>query len=119
MFGAIATGDLRVRHPAASTSHRPCSLVPSKRGEAGARVEARPAQPVDRAAARDERHRLTIADDRVVLEWRAHTSPIVTELLRDCHRAFELSDVDLLHAQHRFHRTLCRVGLVILQQVIE
>ena len=90
-----------------------------QRGKTGARIEARPAQPVDRATARDERHRLTIADDRVVLEWRAHTSPIVTELLRDCHRAFELSDVDLLHAQHRFHRTLCRVGLVILQQVIE
>src|SRR5436309_293845 len=37
-----------------------------KRGEAGARVEARPAQPVDRAVAPDQRGGLAVADQRVI-----------------------------------------------------
>src|SRR5581483_12137337 len=38
-----------------------------ERGEAGAGVEAREAEPVDRAAALDERRGLQIAEERVVL----------------------------------------------------
>ena len=39
-------------------------------GEAGARVEAREATPVDGAGAADERHRLEVADQPVVLDQR-------------------------------------------------
>ena len=47
-----------------------CSGVAEQRGEARARVEAREAEPVDRAAALDERRRLQVADQRVVLDPR-------------------------------------------------
>jgi hypothetical protein len=45
---------------------------------------------------------------------------IDTRLARDLlssHGLFELADVDLLHANHRFHRALRRRRLVILQQL--
>src|SRR5690606_24251877 len=41
-------------------------------GEAGAGVEARPAEPVDGSVARDERRRLAVADQGVVLDARGH-----------------------------------------------
>ncbi len=44
-------------------------------GEAGAGVEARPAQPVDRAVARDQRRGLAVADDGVILQRRRHPGP--------------------------------------------
>ena len=43
---------------------------PEERREAGAGVEAREAAPVDRAVAADERRRLQVADERVVLDPR-------------------------------------------------
>ena len=43
---------------------------PEQGGEAGRAVEARPAEPVHRAVARDERRRFAIADERVVLDRR-------------------------------------------------
>jgi hypothetical protein len=49
-----------------------------KCGEAGAGIEAREAQPVDGPIAADERSRLTIADERVVLDPRCHGGLLVT-----------------------------------------
>ena len=49
-------------------------LVAEQRGEAGTGVEAGEAEPVDRAAAVDERRRLEVADQRVVLDPR-HRRP--------------------------------------------
>jgi hypothetical protein len=48
-------------------------LVAQQRGETCARVESRPAEPIDGSVARDERRRLTIADDCVVLDQSAIT----------------------------------------------
>ena len=45
-----------------------------QRGEAGAGVEAREAAPVDRPVAADERRRLQIAEERVVLDPRHRRS---------------------------------------------
>ena len=45
-----------------------------ERGEAGPGVETREAQPVDRAAAVDERSRLQVAQECVILDARAHVS---------------------------------------------
>ena len=55
-------------------------LVPEQRGEAGARVEAREAEPVDRAVPPDERRGLQVADQAVVLD--PHHSPPVSERKR-------------------------------------
>src|SRR5262249_31537506 len=41
-------------------------------GEAGIGIEPRPAQPIDRAVARHQRSRLTVADQRVVFNARWH-----------------------------------------------
>ena len=54
--------------PAGASSQRPCSGVAEQSREAGTRVEAREAAPVDRAARLDQRRRLKIADQRVVLD---------------------------------------------------
>ena len=50
--------------------------VPEQRREAGAGVEARKARPVDRAVAPDERCRLQVADEAVVLDARHQRSSI-------------------------------------------
>ena len=50
----------------------PVRLVAEQRGEAGGRVEARQAEPVDRAVVADERRRLGVADQRVVLDPQRH-----------------------------------------------
>src|SRR5437588_7342279 len=39
-------------------------------GKARAVVESRDAPPIDRAVARDERGGTTVAEERIVLEWR-------------------------------------------------
>src|SRR5262249_60580704 len=46
--------------------------------EAGAGVEARDTQPVDRSVARDERGGLAVTDQRVLLDTRGHrgTTPV-------------------------------------------
>ena len=43
-----------------------------QRGKAGFRIEARPAQPIDRAVARYQRGALAVADQRVVFDGRGH-----------------------------------------------
>ena len=60
----LGVGHLAVRReqPAA------VPLVAEQRREAGVRVEAGQAEPVDRAVAADERSRLQVADQAVVLE---------------------------------------------------
>ena len=65
---AVAPPRRRGARPAGAISQRPCSGVAEQRGEARARVEARQAQPVDRAVAADQRGRLGVADERVVLD---------------------------------------------------
>jgi hypothetical protein len=48
-----------------------------ERGEARRGIEARPAQPVERAVARDERGGVAVADQRVVFNPHALLSPRV------------------------------------------
>jgi hypothetical protein len=43
-----------------------------ERGEAGVGVEARPAQPIDRTVAPDQRGRFTIADESIIFDAAAH-----------------------------------------------
>src|SRR6266699_280838 len=43
-----------------------------KRRKASIRIEPRPTQPIERAIARDQRSRLAIADQRVILDTRRH-----------------------------------------------
>ena len=68
---AIAAGDSRAW---IDRFHEPSAVVrrAEQCGEARARIEPRPAEPVNRAAARHQRGGLTIADERVILEWGAH-----------------------------------------------
>ncbi len=56
-----------------SRSDLPIAVVPGseQRGEARTRREGRPAQPVDRPIPRDQRCRLAVADQAVVLDRRA------------------------------------------------
>ncbi len=56
----------------------PVTPVSEQRREAGVRVEAREAAPVDRPLAMDERRRLEVRDERVVLDQACHLRAIVT-----------------------------------------
>src|SRR4029079_8762529 len=59
----IAPADRRIGR--ARRDQPPSVFRPAEEGgEAGARVEARPAEPVDRPRARNERGRLAVADER-------------------------------------------------------
>ena len=61
------------RPPAAGAiSQRPWFSSPEQRREARAAVEARHAQPVDRAVVADERGGLGVADQGVLLDARGH-----------------------------------------------
>src|SRR4029077_10089113 len=53
---------------------QPAPVLPraEERREAGARVEARHAEPVDRAVAADQRSGVVVADERVVLDPERH-----------------------------------------------
>lgn len=53
---------------------QPAAIVArtQKIGETGGRIEARPAQPVDRPVAPNEGRRLAIADDGVILDFQRH-----------------------------------------------
>src|SRR5215208_2956352 len=53
----------------------PVTLVAQQRGEAGPRIEAREAEPVDRAVAADQRGRVRVADERVLLDPLRHEAP--------------------------------------------
>ena len=68
---AIAAGDARA---VLDRRDRPASVlaIAEQRGKARRRVEARPAQPVDRSGARDQRRGLAVANQRVVFEGGAH-----------------------------------------------
>src|SRR5204863_3896882 len=69
----VAIAAPRPPHPAAWRDEpAPVLRRAEERGEAGSRVEARDAQPVDRAVAADQRGRLVVADERVVLERQRH-----------------------------------------------
>ena len=59
-------------HRRSGRREQPASVIlgAEEGGEAGARVEAREATPVDGAVAADERHRLEVADQPVVLDQR-------------------------------------------------
>ena len=48
------------------------ALAAQQLGEAGIRIEARPAQPVDRAVEADQRRRLAVADHAVAFDRRGH-----------------------------------------------
>jgi hypothetical protein len=68
--------------------------VAQQRREAGGRVEARQAEPVDRAVLADERRGLRVADEGVVLDGERHARPrldlvALQELLAD-HHALDL-----------------------------
>ena len=64
------------RRTSADGREQPASVVglAEQRGEAGARVEPREAAPVDRPRPADERRRLQVAEQRVVLDPR-HAAP--------------------------------------------
>src|SRR5437870_2819503 len=67
----ITTRDLRVHVPRRDLPA--AVLLPAEqRGEARARVEPRPTEPIDRPVARDERRRLAIADHRVIFDATRH-----------------------------------------------
>ena len=72
--GARAAPDLALRRDQPAS----VALASQERGEAGRGVEARHAQPVDRAVAADEAGGLRVADERVVLDAQRH-DPILTD----------------------------------------
>ncbi len=62
------------RHPRAAIVQWPFSASPRSAAKQRARVEARQAQPVDGAVTADERSRLQVADEAVVLDERHYRS---------------------------------------------
>src|SRR5258705_4512619 len=58
--------------------------------EAGAAVESGPAQPVNRAAAGDERGRLAVADEGVILDPACHASTCLASRLNPIYRRLGL-----------------------------
>jgi hypothetical protein len=48
--------------------------VSQQRGKASSRIEAGPAQPIDRAVAADQSRRLAVADERIVFDSKRHRS---------------------------------------------
>ncbi len=70
---AVAVAPRHAR-PAVPRCNPPASVVlaAQERGKAGVGIEARPAQPVDRAVASDQRGRLAVADQGVVLDAGGH-----------------------------------------------
>ena len=63
---------MRTSLASGAISHRPCLGFAKERREARAAVEARQAEPVDRAVASNEREGLAIADDGVILDTAWH-----------------------------------------------
>src|SRR5581483_4695628 len=63
--------------PTGQRREQPAAVLPpaEDRAETGARVEAGERQPVDRAGAADERRRLQVAEERVVLDPLGHQRP--------------------------------------------
>jgi len=62
-------------------------LGPEQRRETGIGVEARPAQPVDRAVAADQRGALAIADQHIVLDASCHHPNSITTLMSSLRRS--------------------------------
>ena len=52
------------------------ALLAKERSEAGVRIEARPAQPVDRAVLADERARFAVADKGIIFERSGQSGAI-------------------------------------------
>ena len=68
----VAPGDLNVI--VFRRRNQPSSVLRAaeQRGKTGAAVEAGQAQPIDRAVAANQRRRLAVSDDRVVLNSKRH-----------------------------------------------
>ena len=65
----------RSRRPArGAISQRPLLGAAEQRGKARVGIEARPAQPVDRAVARHQRGRFAVPDQRVISNADSHRS---------------------------------------------
>jgi hypothetical protein len=73
-FGPVTPRHLRV---AVARRNLPMAVVrlAQQRGETGARIEPRPAQPIDRAAIGHERGGLAVPDQRVVFDPRRQGAP--------------------------------------------
>ena len=54
---------------AGAQQETPVRGIAQKGGETGAAIKARPAEPVDRALARDKRRRFAISNERVIFYW--------------------------------------------------
>ena len=54
--------------------NEPAAIIggPEQRGKARGRIEAGPAQPIDRAVAADQSRRLAVADQRIVFDSQCH-----------------------------------------------
>jgi RNA polymerase sigma-70 factor (ECF subfamily) len=84
--------------------------IAEQRGEAGGRVEPRQAQPVDRSVLADQRRRLRVADDGVVLDRERHCPRVRSRAPNAAHlysvvqgmTAFSQGEelLDVLYAQH-------------------
>ncbi len=84
--GARPVAPAGLAHAAGRRSDAPAAVAicPQKSGEAGARVEAGQAQPVDGAVAPHQRSRLRVADERIVLQRQSHGQP--SRSARTCRR---------------------------------
>ena len=88
-------------------AQRPAAVLlrPDEGGEAGARVEPREAEPVDRPLARDERGGLEVADQPVVLDARRHGSTLPRSAGQSRHaRRRPASEPGLRHRRGRGRR---------------
>ena len=88
---------------------RPAAVLlrPDQGGEAGARVEPREAEPVDRPLARDERGGLEVADEPVVLDARRHGSTLPRSAGQSRHaRRRPAGEPGLRHRRRRGRRLL-------------
>jgi hypothetical protein len=62
-------------------SNDPSAIIgyPQQGGKACRRIEAGPAQPIDRAVAADQRRRFAVADQRIVLDWHCHCTSLICD----------------------------------------
>ena len=70
--GSFAVSASSLRLPGADMFQCPFSGVPSKAREQRSGIEPRPAQPVDRTIARDQRRSFAVANKSVVLDAFCH-----------------------------------------------
>src|SRR5262245_48605480 len=86
------------------------AAIADERGKHGAGIEARPAQPVDRAVAADQRGGLAVPDQRVVLDATCHGEGLQTKVNKVNETAAGGVPCDRRSARKSYRRSVAAVA---------